>query len=175
MVVKAVHIEIVEDVTTEAFIGSLRRFVSRRGVPENVYSDNGTNFHGAYNELNKLYELLNSNNLQNQVKEFTSIHKIQWHFIPPQAPNFGGLWEAVVKQFKHHFRRVAYDKRFTYAEFETFSVEVEAILNSRPLTQMSTDINDLSALTPGHFLIGDSIRNLPECEYKSIPENRLNA
>ena len=54
MVVKAVHIEIVEDLTTEAFIGSLRRFVSRRGVPENFYSDNGTNFHGAYNELNKL-------------------------------------------------------------------------------------------------------------------------
>lgn len=104
-----------------------------------------------------------------------SENKIEWHFIPPNAPNFSGLWEAAVKKFEHHFKRVAYDKRFTLPEFNTFAHEVEAILNSRPLTPVSDDPNDFFALTPGHFLIGDSLKSLPEYDYKAIPSNRLSS
>ena len=85
------------------------------------------------------------------------------------------MWEITVRQFKHHFKRVASDKKFTFSEFNTFAIEIEAILNSGPLTPMSTDINDLSALTPAHFLIGDSLKSLPENNYTQIPSNRLSA
>jgi hypothetical protein len=53
-VTKAIHIELVMDLTTQEFLGALRRFISRRGHPHNLYSDNGTNFVGANNELNEL-------------------------------------------------------------------------------------------------------------------------
>ncbi|XP_008214147.2 uncharacterized protein LOC103317564 [Nasonia vitripennis] len=175
MTVKAIHIEVVEDLSTEGFIAALRRFISRRGLPGTIYSDNGTNFRGAHNKLNELYELLNSQQLKINLEKFTNSNKIEWHFIPPHSPNFGGLWEISVKQFKHHFKRVAADKRFTLAEFNTFSIEIEAILNSRPITRISSDINDLSAITPGHFLIGDSLKGLPEQNYTKIPDNRLSA
>ena len=175
MAVKAVHIEIVEDLTTESFLAALSRFISRRGVSENIYSDNGTQFKGANNKLEELYKLFQTSEFKKDLVSYTNKFKIKWHFIPPEAPNFGGLWESNVKQFKHHFKRVAADKRFTIMEFATLSTEIEAILNSRPLTQISDDVNDYRALTPGHFLIGDALRGLPEPSYNSIPENRLNA
>ena len=71
---------------------------------------------------------------------------MKWHFIPPKAPNFGGLCETGVKQFEHYFKRIAANKRFTITEFRIFSIEIEAILISSPLTQMSNDINNTRAL-----------------------------
>lgn len=102
MTVKAIHIEIVEDLSTDGFSGALRRLISRRGLPQTIQSDNGWNFQGAQNELNELYELLNSDELKNNATNFASRNQIEWHFIPPDALNFGGLWDADVKQFKHH-------------------------------------------------------------------------
>ena len=175
MATKAIHIEAAEDLSTEAFMAVFTRFIARRGLSENINSDNGKNFEGTNNELNELYLMLNSSETNEKIKHFSTKNRINWHFIPPKAPNFGGLWEAMVGRFKYHFKRVAYDKKFTFCEFITFCTEVEAILNSRPLTPMSTDINDLSVLTPGHFLIGDSIRSMPEENYSLLPTNRLNA
>ena len=175
MVTKAVHLEVAENMTTEAFLDVLKRFVSIRNSPAKIYSDNGKNFLGARNELRDLASLLASEELGRKVTRYTSVKGIEWHFIPPRAPNFGGLWEAAVKQFKHHLVRTASDKRFTYAQFSTFCREVEAILNSRPLTPMSDDINDLQALTAGHFLTGRSMNSLPERDYRDVPTNRLKA
>lgn len=175
MTVKAVHIEIAEDLSTESFLGALARFVGRRGKPEHIFSDNGSNFRGANSELQELTDLLKSQSVRDSLDSFVTKNNIEWHFIPPHSPNFGGLWEATVKQFKYHFKRVASNKRFTYSQFNTFAIEVEAILNSRPLTPINNDVNDYTALTPGHFLIGDSLIGLPEHNYSTLPENRLNA
>ncbi|XP_012276869.1 uncharacterized protein LOC105697791 [Orussus abietinus] len=98
---------------------------------------------------------------------------ISWQFIRPSSPHFGGLWESAVKGFKHHMRRVVGDQLFTFEEFNTFVIEVEAILNSRPLTPISTDPNDIIVLTPGHFLIGDSLTSIPESDFRSTASNRL--
>ncbi|XP_011685487.1 PREDICTED: uncharacterized protein LOC105448539 [Wasmannia auropunctata] len=173
MAIKAVHLEVVSDLTTEGFIAALRRFTSRRGIPTHIYSDNGTNFIGANNQLRALYVLLNSDEHKTQINQFAIKHRITWHFIPPIAPHFGGLWESTVKLFKHHFKRVIGELLFTFEELNTFVIEVEGILNSRPISPLSSDPNDPLALTPAHCLIGRPLINMPESDLSSVPANRL--
>ncbi|XP_051172241.1 uncharacterized protein LOC127288678 [Leptopilina boulardi] len=170
---KAVHIELVENLTTEAFIGSLRRFFARRGKSRALYSDNGTNFVGANNELRDLYNFLESEKVNEKIQRELSDQLIEWNFIPPRTPHFGGIWEAAVKVLKHHLRRVVGDALLTYEQLNTLMVEIEALMNSRPLTPMSSDPNDLSVLTPGHFLIGQSLLTIPTTDLSQIPVNRL--
>ncbi|XP_033363073.1 uncharacterized protein LOC117241211 [Bombus vosnesenskii] len=85
---KAVHIELVSDLTSEAFIAALRRFIARRGFCVTIYSDNGTNFVGANNELRELRNLLQSDDHKAQVQSFLADRRIEWHFIPPNSPHF---------------------------------------------------------------------------------------
>ena len=96
MAVKAVHLELVMELTTEAFLATLRRFTSQRGRPTDIFSDHGTNFVGADRELTELHNYLNNIELQTGVIDSCSSQGIQWHFIPQRAPHFGGLWEAVI-------------------------------------------------------------------------------
>ncbi|XP_066595474.1 uncharacterized protein [Prorops nasuta] len=173
MASKAVHIEILSDLTTEAFIGALRRFIGRRAIPGHIYSDNGSNFVGANRKLCDVYVLLESDEHQNKLRTFCNNNRIIWHFNPPFSPHFGGLWEAAVKSFKHHFKRVIGVHLFTFEELCTFSTEIEAILNYRPLYPISSDPNDPMVLTPAHCLIGKSLTALPEIDVTSVPENCL--
>lgn len=173
--VKAVHLELVSDLSTEAFLAALRRFIARRGFCSNLYSDNGTNFVGANNQLQELKILLQSSEHHQRIREYLSTKSIQWHFIPPQSPHFGGLWEAAVKSFKYHLKRVAGTDLFTFENFNTLIIEIEAVLNSRPLTPISADPNDLQVLTPGHFLVGDALTSPGERDFRDIPSNRLSS
>jgi hypothetical protein len=86
---------------------------------------------------------------------------------------FGGLWEAAVKSTKFHLKRILGSRVLNYEQFYTVLVEIEQILNSRPLVQMSNDIEDFSYLTPGHFIAGEALTGIPEQSLSKIPENRL--
>lgn len=170
---KAIHLEIVSDLSTETFLAALKRFFSRRGKSKNIYSDNGTNFVGANNELKELYELVTSKEHNKKLRNSLINEGINWHFIPPRSPHFGGLWESAVKLFKNHFLRIIGNTLLTFEEFNTYVIEIEAILNSRPITPLSNDPNDLSALTPGHFLIHDSFTSIPDVDFSSTTSSRL--
>ena len=167
---KAVHIEVVSDLTTEAFLAALRRFVARRGMPAHFHTDNGSNFIGARNDLKQFYQLLHSDQTTSAVKSFLVSYKAEWHNIPERAPHFGGLWEAAVKAAKFHLKRVVGEQKLTYEEMATVSAQVEACLNSRPLGVVTSHSPDgVAPLTPGHFLIGQPLKAYPETSITTDP------
>ncbi|GFW38559.1 integrase catalytic domain-containing protein [Trichonephila clavipes] len=138
-----------------------------------VPSDNGTNFVGANNELKKISQNLFIKKGKEKIENFIASEGIVWHFNPPATPHFGGLWEAGIKSLKSHPKRVIGITILTNEKFVTLVTQVEAVLNSRPLTKISSDPND-SILTPAHFLVGTSVAALPEPRLTNTPINRLN-
>ena len=146
---RAVHIEMAEDLSTAGFVNALVRFTSRRGVPEAIISDNGTNFVGAVGELKELTAAIDFNKAQVKAPGL-----IIWHFNPPAAPNFGGVHESMIKSAKRAAYAVLKGADVRDVELETCFTAVEGILNSRPLTYQSAHPADDVPLTPNHFLHG---------------------
>jgi hypothetical protein len=126
-----------------------------------LYSDCGTNFIGANNVLESITK---------QLPPHLANTGIQWHFNPPAAPHFGGLWEAGVKSVKAHLKRTLGASLLTYEELYTLLTEVEACVNSRPLSPISSSEEEWETLTPGHFLIGGPLISVPDLSY---PDERL--
>lgn len=168
---KALHLELVSDLTTNAFLNAFKRFISRRGKCSSIYSDNGTTFVGANHELTNF---LKQAKTQNVLTDFFVSEHINWNFIPPRSPHFGGIWESAVKAVKYHLRRVVGNVSLTYEEFNTIITQVEACLNSRPLSPLSADPEDLNPLTPGHFLIGSPLVAVVEPDLSELNTGRLN-
>jgi len=150
MTTRAVHLEVAYSLDTASFMNALSRFTSRRGVPKTVVSDNGTNFVGCVNELRELYANLDKNDIVRQ----TAVMKINWKFIPPNAPHFGGVHESMVKTAKRALYKVLGSADITDEELVTAVTNVEGLINSRPLTYQSSSAGDDAVLTPNHFLIG---------------------
>lgn len=168
---RAVHLDVASDYSSEAFLAAFRRFISRRGLCSEIYSDCGTNFVGADKELRELFRASSTDG--RRISQAISRKGISWHFNPPAAPHFGGLWEAAVKSTKYHLRRVIGETTLTFEEMSTLLAQIEACLNSRPLQAMSDDPDDLSALTPGHFLIGAPLLAVPEPSLSEKEPNTL--
>lgn len=170
MATRAVHLELVSSLTTEAFLAAYARFTNRRGRVETMHSDNATNFEGASNEFDAIVaeqwqEAANSRGIRDD--------GIEWHFNPPYAPHMGGLHEAAVKSAKHHLRRVIGAQQLTFEEMATLLTHVEACLNSRPLVALTNEQSDSLALTPAHFLIGEPLVGPLMRDLITTPRNRL--
>ena len=146
MSTRAIHLELADSLDTDYFIMALRNFIGRRGQPAEMYSDNGTNFVGAYHELKQCLAELN----QDAVQRYLAPQGIKWNFNPPSAPHFGGAWERLVRSDKLALKTIIKGVSVK----ESALIEVEAMLNSRPLTHNSADVTDFDALTPNHFLLG---------------------
>jgi hypothetical protein len=169
---RAVHIEVVTDMTSQGFLAAFKRFVARRGHCSVLWSDNGTNFVGASKELKKIFA--NERALTNsEVATALANNQTDWHFIPPHAPNFGGIWEAGIKSTKFHLKRVIGDTILTYEELSTVLSQIEACLNSRPLSKATSDSSDPVPLTPSHFLVGQPLVVIPDCNYEYKPLGNL--
>ena len=156
---RAVHLEVLDTLETDSFINAFRRFASRRGIPREVWSDNGTNFVGAQREMVKM--------------------SVKWNFNPPHASHMGGVWErlirivrkvltAVLPQGSLHGGASLNDEMI-----RTIFCEVEQIVNSRPITKVSDDVRDSAALTPNHFLLLNSGSLSVPAEFSDTDSHRL--
>ncbi|CAG7820182.1 unnamed protein product [Allacma fusca] len=138
-----------------------------------MFSDCGSNFVGADKELARDLEFLRAaDNVQRVTRSLSSVG-VTWHFNPPSSPHFGGLWESGVGVVKGHLKRVTGTTTLNFEELATVLAQVEACVNSRPLTPLSSDPEELSALTPGHFLIGGPLNAIPEPDLSEINISRL--
>ncbi|XP_054752108.2 uncharacterized protein LOC129257739 [Lytechinus pictus] len=157
LTIRAVHIEIARSLDTDAFINALRRFISRRGTPEKIFSDNGTNFRGAEKELRENLEKVN----QREVENILHQKGIEWSFNPPTASHMGGVWERMIRSTRKILKGLLNEQVVSDEVLSTAMAEVEAILNARPLTQLSMDAHDQEPLTPNHLLLMKRSPNLP--------------
>lgn len=172
MTTKAIHLELVGDLTTESFIGAFKRFIARRGRCSQIWSDQGRNFVGANKELAEAWKAAKFE-LEGPVAESIALDGTQWHFIPAYSPHVGGLWEAGVKSMKHHMKRIL-TNHLTFEEMSTLLCQIEACLNSRPLSPIDdVDTDNMTPLTPGHFLIGEAPIAVPQANLQDVPVGHL--
>jgi DNA-binding transcriptional MerR regulator len=156
LITKAVHLEYLADLTTDEFLAAFSRMTSRRGMPNRLLSDNGTNFVGANRKLQEAWTKISS-----CAKNKLAFQEVTWEFIPVQSPWFGGIWESAVKSIKFLMKRMANLDRLTLGEFNTLLCKIEGILNSRPLYPNTNDVDDLPALTPFQLCQLRSQKNNP--------------
>ena len=158
MTVRAVHLEVLPNLTTDAFINALRRFMSRRGKPRRLFSDNGTNFVGAVKELGTALQEWNN---KRKLQKFLLQEAIKWSFNPPAASHMGGVWERLIRSVRRSFNAVVRGTTLDDYELQTVMCEIEAVVNNRPITKVSDDKNDEEPLTPSHLLSLGSTGTLP--------------
>jgi hypothetical protein len=135
---------------TDSFLNAFYRMVSRRGLPQDVMSDNGTNFVGGHKELKELITHLDRNKIQNT----TANRGVKWHFNPPGAPHFNGVHEIMIKAAKRAIYSILGNADITDEELLSAIIGAEGLINSRPLTYQSANEKDIVPLTPNHFLHG---------------------
>jgi hypothetical protein len=144
------QLEMAWSLETDGLLQALTRMVARRGWPRTMLSDNGTNFVGGHNEIRELVAQID----RDKVNSKTSNKGLQWHWNPPVSPHFGGVFERMIQSAKRAIQGILSNAEVSDEELQTVIVGVESLMNSRPLTHVSGDPNDMPVLTPNHFLIG---------------------
>ena len=155
-VTRAVHVELVKDQTTDTFLRAFRRFCSRKTYPSLMLSDNAPYFVSAAGFLGDINEDPKINELRDKVK-------CKWHFIPVRAPWFGAIWERCIGILKSGLKKVLGRALVSFDELHTILVELEAIVNDRPLTYVSGELGEPEPLTPSHLLTGRRSKLFPDC------------
>ncbi|XP_065902306.1 uncharacterized protein [Dysidea avara] len=159
-VTRAVHLELVPNLTAQTFIRSFKRFTARRGFPRKLVSDNGKTFKAAAKTIEKILN-------QTEVQQFTAGMGLEWCFNLEKAPWWGGVLERMIKSVKRCLRKTIGRARLTYEELMTALTEVEMIINSRPLSFVSSeDVEE--PLTPSHLIVGRRILSLPDSSFQHV-------
>ena len=145
LVVRAVHLELILDMTTEEFLLALRRFISQRGRPVEITSDNALTFNSASKALQMIWK---NNTKHEEIQSYVSNVGIKWLFIVEMAPWMGGFYERLVGLVKRAMRKTIQRKLLTVIQLQTILKEVEATINARPLVYVGDDLTSNIALTP---------------------------
>ncbi|XP_036000189.1 uncharacterized protein LOC118564903 [Fundulus heteroclitus] len=166
---RAVHLDILTHLDVDSFLMALRRFIARRGTPSEILSDRGTNFCGAERELLQAMAKMSPDLQQALAKQ-----KIAFKFNPPGAPHFGGVWEREIRSVKTALYATVGAQPLPEEVLRTVLVEVEGILNSKPLGYVSSSIADPDPVTPNHLLMGRPDGSLPQVVYPAteLPSRR---
>lgn len=154
---RAIHLEVAQSMDTDSFLNSMRRFIARRGVPEVMRSDNGSNFVGGCKELREAISGWN----MSQIHEFLLQRNVKWLFNPPSGSHFDGVWERCIRTVRKILVALMKEQSLDDEGLTTLMCEVESIVNGRPITKSSDDPSDSEALTPSHLLLLRSGPRLP--------------
>ena len=146
---RAVHIEKLDSMDTDSFLNGFRRFIARRGRPETVYSDLGTNLVGGHSELKRAMKEVS----ESVIMTYSAKTNVTWHFRPPSASHWGGIWERMIGIVRRIMPAILSNTRLTDEILETVFCEVESMINGRPLTKLNDSPDDLAPLTPNHLLL----------------------
>ena len=146
---RALHLEIVDDMTAEQFLMGLRRFISRRGTPSEIICDNAKQFKATKTVIDQAWKKILTDP---SVYNYVSSKGIEWNFIIEFSPWSGGFYERLVGLVKSSLRKSIGLICLTKTQLTTITTEIEATLNSRPLTYVDEDINSSNPVTPNHFL-----------------------
>ena len=158
-VTRAIHLEIAEDLSVVAFLRAFRRFISRRGIPELMISDNAKNFQGAAEELTAhSTQIMVTATDQN----FIFNKGIKWQFIVARAAWCGGFYERLIGMVKRSLKKSIGRCLLDIEELTTVITEVEAVINSRPVTYVYNELEEGSPLTPAHLLCGKRLISIPD-------------
>ena len=168
LVTRAVHLELLRDMSTEEFLLGFRRFVSQRGCLVEIISDNSLTFKTADSALSLIWKTVT---MSEEVQNHVSNKGIQWKFIVELAPWMGGFYERLVSLVKRALRKTLNRRLLDYVQLQTVLKEVEATINSRPLVYVSDDIASSITLTPNHFLTLNPQTGIPELEYDANDED----
>lgn len=148
LVVRAVHFEVLQKMDTNEIIEAVRRFIGRRGAPQMLLSDNAPQFKLLNGVLSDLWRTVVQSE---QGAKYFAEKEIEWHFIPQYAPWMGGVYERIIQITKGAFKRTYGEKKLTASQLATVIIEIEAVLNNRPITYVDRDDNT-PIITPNHFL-----------------------
>ena len=171
LVTRAVHLELMQDMSTQHFLLGFRRFIARHGKPNKVLSDNASHFKLAAETVDKLW----TNILQeNDVVSYVANENIQWKFIVELAPWMGGFYERLVGLVKRSLRKAIGRICLTNEQLLTLLKEAEAVVNSRPLVYVGNDINSYVTLTPSHFMSLNPKIGLPAHDNSDILDKDYN-
>ncbi|KRX99145.1 hypothetical protein T4E_10779 [Trichinella pseudospiralis] len=168
MATRAIHLEPTSDMTTQSFLAAFRRFISRRGKPSVVQTDNFRTFKLADKYIQDLFR----GDEKQKIARAMTEEKIEWRFSCERAPWCGGYWERLVRSVKTALRKVLAKALVSREELVTILCEIEARINARPLTTISDDSNDLEPLTPFHFLTGRTLMELPDMTTRRLVGNK---
>ncbi|XP_039531128.1 uncharacterized protein LOC120485874 [Pimephales promelas] len=161
MTTRAVYLDLLTSIDSDSFLMSLRRFIARRGKPYELLSDQGTNFKGGERELDDSFATL-----QEALQSHLASQQIKFVYNPPGAPHFGGCWEREIRSIKTALRVTIGTQTVTEEVLRTVLIEVEGILNSKPLGYTSSDVADPDPITPYCFIIGRRDASLPQVVYQ---------
>ena len=152
---RAVHLESTVALDTDSFILALRRFVGRRGPVRSIRSDNGTNFVGADNEMKRAMKEMDHQRIRGYLlSEFCDWEWVDWEFNPAMASHMGGVWERQIRTVRSVLSSllIEHAARLNDESLRTLLVEVEAIVNSRPLSTETLSDNTVEPLCPSGLL-----------------------
>ncbi|XP_062716297.1 uncharacterized protein LOC134291907 [Aedes albopictus] len=165
LTIRAIHLELAHTLTTDSCILALRNIMARRGTPAIIFSDRGTNFQGASKELKDIMQNIDQERL---MEEFTTPNT-EWSFIPPASPHMGGAWERLIRSVKSNLRKLQWRRLPTDEVLNSTLIEIESVVNSRPLTEIPIEDDESPVLTPNHFLLGTSNGLKPWVPYSDSP------
>ncbi len=152
---RAVHLELVRDMTAATFLLALRRFFNARGGCSKLFSDNAQTF----TCVSKYLKLMRTST---RVCDFLTQNRTEWQFSAALAPWWGGFWERMVRTVKELFRKANGKASLHYDQLMTALSDVEAVINARPLVYVTEGEDDPRPITPNHLLFGYPPRGGPQ-------------